>query len=53
MENNQMRSIGQFYSIKEQLRNIIKNEFIRVENSLSFAKKWMETFHQQIKNVIY
>jgi putative transposase len=37
---------------KEHLRNIIKNEFIKVERSLSFAKKWIETFHQQIKNVI-
>jgi putative transposase len=31
---------------KEHLRNIIKNEFIKVERSLSFAKKWIETFHQ-------
>jgi putative transposase len=38
---------------KEHLRNIIKNEFIRVQKSLSFAKKWMEKFHQQIKSVIY
>ena len=37
---------------KEHLRNIIKNEFIKVERSLSFAKKWIETFHQQIKSVI-
>lgn len=37
---------------KEHLRNIIKNEFIKVENSLSFAKSWMEKFQQQIKSVI-
>ena len=41
-----------FIQSKEQLRNIIKNEFTRVENSLSFAKKWMEKFNQQIKSVI-
>jgi putative transposase len=41
-----------FIQSKEQLRNIIKNEFTRVENSLSFAKKWIETFNQQIKSVI-
>jgi len=41
-----------FIQSKEQLRNIIKKEFARIENSLSFAKKWMETFNQQIKSVI-
>jgi putative transposase len=41
-----------FIQSKEHLRNIIKNEFMRVENSLSFAKKWMETFSPQIKSVI-
>jgi putative transposase len=41
-----------FVQSKEHLRNIIKNEFIRVENSLSFAKRWIEMFHQQIKSVI-
>jgi Transposase and inactivated derivatives len=41
-----------FVQSKQHLRNIIKNEFIRVENSLSFTKRWMETFHQQIKSVI-
>lgn len=44
-----------FVQSKQHLRNIIKKEFIRVENSensLSFAKRWMETFHQQIKSVI-
>jgi len=41
-----------FIQSKEHLRNIIKNEFIKVEKSLSFAKKWMETFNQQIKSVI-
>jgi transposase len=33
-----------FVKSKEQMRNIIKNEFMRTENLLSFAKKWMETF---------
>ncbi len=37
---------------KEHLRNIIKNEFMKVENLLSFAKKWMETFNPQIKSVV-
>jgi transposase len=41
-----------FIQSKEHLRNIIKNEFMRVEKSLSFARKWMETFNQQIKSVI-
>ena len=41
-----------FIQSKEHLRSIIKNEFMRVEKSLSFAKKWMETFHPQIKSVI-
>ena len=41
-----------FIQSKEHLRNIIKNEFMRVEKSLSFARKWMETFKQQIKSVI-
>jgi len=35
-----------------QERNIIKNEFLKVENSLSFAKEWIETFNEQIKSVI-
>jgi transposase len=41
-----------FIQSKEHLRNIIKNEFMKVEKSLSFAKKWMETFSLQIKSVI-
>jgi transposase len=41
-----------FIQSKEHLKNIIKNEFMKVENSLSFAKSWMETFNQQIKSVI-
>ncbi len=41
-----------FIQSKEHLKNIIKNEFIKVENSLSFAKKWMETFNPQIKSVV-
>jgi len=41
-----------FIQSKEHLRNIIKNEFMKVEKSLSFAKNWMETFNSQIKSVI-
>jgi transposase len=41
-----------FIQSKEQLRDTIRNEFTRVENSLSFAKKWIEIFNQQIKSVI-
>jgi transposase len=41
-----------FIQSKEHLRNIIKNEFMRVKSSLSFAKKWIETFYSQIKSVI-
>ena len=41
-----------FIQSKEHLKNIIKNEFMKVQNSLSFAKKWMETFNPQIKSVI-
>jgi transposase len=41
-----------FIQSKEHLRNIIKKEFMKVEKSLSFAKKWMETFNPQIKSVI-
>ena len=41
-----------FIQSKEHLRNIIKNEFMKVEKSLSFAKNWMETFSPQIKSVI-
>jgi len=41
-----------FIQSKEHLRNIIKDEFMKVEKSLSFAKNWMETFHKQIKSVI-
>jgi len=41
-----------FIQSKEHLRNSIKNEFMKVEKSLSFAKKWMETFNLQIKSVI-
>jgi Transposase and inactivated derivatives len=37
---------------KEHLKNIIKTEFTKVENSLSFAKKWMETFNPHVKSVI-
>lgn len=41
-----------FIQSKEHLRMIIKNEFIRIEGSISFAKKWIEKFYQQIKSVI-
>ena len=41
-----------FIQSKEHLRNIIKNEFMKVEKSLSFAKKWVETFSLQIKSVV-
>ena len=41
-----------FIQSKEHLRNIIKKEFTKVEKSLSFAQKWMETFNPQIKSVI-
>ena len=41
-----------FIQSKEHLRSIIKNEFMKVEKSLSFAKKWTEKFHFQIKSVI-
>jgi transposase len=41
-----------FIQSKEHLKNIIKNEFMRVEKSLSFAKKWMEKFNTQIKSVV-
>ncbi len=41
-----------FIQSKEHLRNVIKNEFMKVEKSLSFAKKWMEMFYLQIKSVI-
>lgn len=43
---------AKFIRSKEHLRNIIKNEFMKVENSLSFANKWIETFNAQIKSVI-
>ncbi len=38
-----------FIQSKEHLRDIIKNEFAKVEKSLSFAKKWIKTFNPQIK----
>jgi transposase len=41
-----------FIQSKEHLRNVIKNEFTKVEKSLSFAKKWIETFNPQIKSVV-
>jgi transposase len=41
-----------FIQSKEHLINIIKNEFMKVEKSLSFAKKWIKTFNPQIKSVI-
>jgi transposase len=41
-----------FIQSKEHLKNIIKNEFMKVEKSLSFAKKWMEKFSLQIKSII-
>ena len=41
-----------FVQSKEHLRNIIKKEFMKVEKSLSFAKKWMEKFKPQIKSVV-
>jgi putative transposase len=43
---------ARFIRSKEHLRNIIKNEFMRIEGSLSFAKKWIEKFHPLIKSVI-
>jgi transposase len=42
-----------FIKSKEHLKNIVKNQFMKVEKSLSFAKKWMETFNIQIKSVVY
>lgn len=41
-----------FIQSKEQMRDIIKKEFNRISASVSFAKKWMETFHPQIKSVL-
>jgi transposase len=41
-----------FIQSKEYLKNIIKNEFMKVEKALSFAKKWMEMFNPKIKNVV-
>ena len=41
-----------FIRSKQHLRNLIKNQFMKVENSLSFAKKWIETFNEQIKSMI-
>lgn len=41
-----------FIQSKEHLRNIIKNEFNRIEGSISFAKSWIEKFYPQIKSVI-
>lgn len=43
---------ARFIQSKEHLRGIIKNEFMRIEGSLSFAKKWIENFYPQIKSVI-
>jgi putative transposase len=42
-----------FIKSKEQMKNIIRNEFNRISASLSFAKKWMEKFQPQIKSVLY
>ncbi|MDD4749880.1 MAG: IS630 family transposase [Methanosarcinaceae archaeon] len=44
---------AKFVESKDHLRNIIKDEFMKVENSLSFAKGWIEKFHPLIKSVIY
>lgn len=41
-----------FIQSKEHMKEIIKNEFMEVGKSLSFAKKWMEKFSLQIKSVI-
>jgi transposase len=41
-----------FIQSKEHMKEIIKNEFMKVGKSLSFAKKWMEKFSPQIKSVI-
>jgi len=41
-----------FIQSKEHMKEIIKNEFMKVGKSLSFAKKWMEKFSIQIKSVI-
>lgn len=43
---------ARFIQSKEHLRNVIKKEFIRIQGSLSFAKKWIEKFYPQIKSVI-
>jgi len=34
------------------ISHILTDIFMKVEKSLSFAKKWMETFNLQIKSVI-
>jgi len=41
-----------FVQSKQHLRNIIKKRFMRIGGSLSFAKKWIEKFWQQIKSII-
>lgn len=43
---------ARFIQSKEHLTEIIRDEFTRRGKSLSFAKKWMEKFHPQIKSVI-
>jgi transposase len=41
-----------FIKSKEHMKEIIKNKFMKVGKSLSFAKKWMEKFSLPIKSVI-
>jgi putative transposase len=43
---------ARFIKSKQHLRNRIKAESTRIEKSLSFAKKRIETFHTQIKSII-
>lgn len=35
-----------------RLRELIRNKYMELAPSKSFAKKWMKTFKEQIKNVI-
>ncbi|ADI73546.1 Integrase catalytic region (plasmid) [Methanohalobium evestigatum Z-7303] len=42
-----------FVQSKQHMRSIIKTVFMKIGNSLSFAKAWMKKFDVQIRSIIH
>jgi putative transposase len=44
--------LKEFIESVTQLKNLIKNEYMKLAKSKSFANNWMKIFDEQIKSVM-